>query len=367
MYYKVVLSDGTDKQGRLDAKGQAYFPDVPAGPVKVYYGLTQKDADKAGQTVLQNEHQQKVAAFINMLDGMIAKVKGRAAKQKAELQKHGTFGKGWMYTESFLKGVASGTWGLVTGTVQAAKDTIVATSDAECAISNTLMAAIKAGNVGPIKAKYNELKTDIKADAAAIKKLARLLTDPQVKAALESFPKRYFEADSGLDEINMLGKLAPMLVLAVVTLGGGAAVEGSAAAATIAEDIGGEAGTIERLAVATEDAGDVNKVDNVVNTVKDGREPTGFSGRKGFEIKNPTYQPVRNKPEVIEGQPFSGHALDQMQNRGIPLTVVKNAIKYGDTLPGNTAVSIVYVDYENGFRVVKSLETGNIITIIWGV
>ena len=98
-YYRVVLSDGDSKQGRLDAKGQAYFPDVPVGPVKVYYGLTQKDADKAGQSALQNEHQQKVAAFIKMLDGIIAKVKGRAAKQKAELQKHGTFGKGWMYTE----------------------------------------------------------------------------------------------------------------------------------------------------------------------------------------------------------------------------------------------------------------------------
>ena len=90
-----------------------------------------------------------------------------------------------------------------------------------------------------------------------------------MKAALASFPERYFEADSGLDEINMLGKFAPMLVLAVVTLGGGAAVEGSAAAATIAENIGGEAGAIERLAAATEDAGDINKVDNVVNTVKD--------------------------------------------------------------------------------------------------
>ena len=89
-----------------------------------------------------------------------------------------------------------------------------------------------------------------------------------MKAALESFPERYFEADSGLDEVNMLGKLAPMVVIAVVTFGGGAAVEGSAAVATIAEDIGGEAGTIE-LAVATEDAGDINKVDNVVNTVKD--------------------------------------------------------------------------------------------------
>ena len=61
--------------------------------MKVYYGSTQKDADKAGQSALQNEHQQKVAAFIKMLDGIIAK-EGRAAKQKAELQKHGTFGKG---------------------------------------------------------------------------------------------------------------------------------------------------------------------------------------------------------------------------------------------------------------------------------
>ncbi len=41
------------------------------------------------------------------------------------------------------------------------------------------------------------------------------------------FPKRYFNADSGLDEVDMLGKFAPMLIIAVVTDGGSAAVEGS--------------------------------------------------------------------------------------------------------------------------------------------
>ena len=67
--------------------------------------------------------------------------------------------------------------------------------------------------------------------------------------ALEAFPVRYFDADSGLDEVNMLGKFAPMLIMAVVTTGGSAAVEGTDGAAAIAEEMGGEAGTLERLSV----------------------------------------------------------------------------------------------------------------------
>ncbi|MCB1740732.1 MAG: RHS repeat-associated core domain-containing protein, partial [Gammaproteobacteria bacterium] len=50
---------------------------------------------------------------------------------------------------------------------------------------------------------------------------------------------------------------------------------------------------------------------------------TGFKGSKGFELKNAPYQTVRNEATTINGRDFSGHALDQMQNRGIMPSVVE--------------------------------------------
>jgi len=91
----------------------------------------------------------------------------------------------------------------------------------------------------------------------------------------------------------------------------------------------------------------------------------GFKGRKGFELRNAPYQNVKNTLTMINNREFSGHALDQMQNRGIMPSIVENTIKEGiifSTKPG----TIGYYDRVNNLRIVTNAETGKVITIIPG-
>ena len=83
---------------------------------------------------------------------------------------------------------------------------------------------------------------------------------------------------------------------------------------------------------------------------------TGFKGSKGFELGNPTYQPGRNAPGEVNGIPYSGHALDQMQNRGIMPSVVQNTIETGVASPGR-AGAVKYYDSVNNVQVVVNPAT----------
>ena len=96
------------------------------------------------------------------------------------------------------------------------------------------------------------------------------------------------------------------------------------------------------------------------------RGATGFSGHRGFELRNSPLQPVRNIPEVINGRSFSGHALDQMQNRGIPLSVVEQALKKGTPFAGKRPDTQGFFDAANKIRVIINSKTGNVITVIPG-
>ncbi len=75
---------------------------------------------------------------------------------------------------------------------------------------------------------------------------------------------------------------------------------------------------------------------------------------------------VRNAPEVIGGRSFSGHALDQMQNRGLMPSVVENAIQTGTQFAGKTPGTVGYFDPVNKIRVILNSETGNVVTVIPG-
>jgi len=86
-------------------------------------------------------------------------------------------------------------------------------------------------------------------------------------------------------------------------------------------------------------------------------------GRQGAPLQNTPYQPVRNTPAQIGGQSYSGHALDQMQNRGIPPSVVENTIRTGQPFAGNTTGTIGYYDAVNNVSVIQNAQTGNIITV----
>ena len=92
---------------------------------------------------------------------------------------------------------------------------------------------------------------------------------------------------------------------------------------------------------------------------------TGFLGRKGHQLKNLPGQAVRNKPTTINGRNFSGHALDQMQNRGVMPSVVENTIKNGTSFPTRAGTTGLY-DATNNVRVILNSETGNVVTVIRG-
>ena len=93
------------------------------------------------------------------------------------------------------------------------------------------------------------------------------------------------------------------------------------------------------------------------------REATGFLGKSGYELQN--LQAVRNTATTIEGRAFSGHALDQMQNRGIMPSVVQNTFEHGSPFATRAGTSGFY-DAVNNLRVILNSENGTVVTVIRG-
>ena len=91
---------------------------------------------------------------------------------------------------------------------------------------------------------------------------------------------------------------------------------------------------------------------------------TGASGRRGAPLGNARFQPSRNEATDIDGRTFTGHALDQMQNRGIPLSAVNEALQHGTAEPNNTKGTTAFFDAVNGIKVIVDTSTGRVITVI---
>lgn len=91
----------------------------------------------------------------------------------------------------------------------------------------------------------------------------------------------------------------------------------------------------------------------------------GFLGRKGFQLKNPSYQKTQNQSTIINGQQYSGHVLDQMRNRGIMPSVVEETLKNGKILASQGSVSHMY-DPKNNISVIINEKTRNVITVRFG-
>lgn len=83
-------------------------------------------------------------------------------------------------------------------------------------------------------------------------------------------------------------------------------------------------------------------------------------GRPGAPI---TIEPGTNSPAAIENRLYFGHALDRMQERGIPPSVVDDTIANGQANPGNTPGTTTYYSATNNVTVVKSNTTGRIVTV----
>jgi len=92
---------------------------------------------------------------------------------------------------------------------------------------------------------------------------------------------------------------------------------------------------------------------------QDASTPVGVSGSP-MDVPRGT-----NAPATIGGVDYSAHAIDQMQGRGVPPSVVKNTIENGvnySTRPGTTG----YYDSVNNVRVVTNSKTGLVVTVIPG-
>jgi RHS repeat-associated protein len=87
-----------------------------------------------------------------------------------------------------------------------------------------------------------------------------------------------------------------------------------------------------------------------------------WAGTRSAPMQNAPYQPVRNAATEIGQRPYSGHGLDQMQNRGLVPSVVENAIQNGSSSPGRDGTT-VYSDLVNGVTVVVNSVTGRVVTV----
>ena len=104
----------------------------------------------------------------------------------------------------------------------------------------------------------------------------------------------------------------------------------------------------ENLIIGNEDSGVEN---NSQNDFMDRGRISGSQRMPLNQPKNPLYQPLRNEDRIINGRTYSGHALDRMQDRGIPISVVEETIKYGKKTVSYSD-RIKYYDEKNNVTVV---------------
>ena len=88
---------------------------------------------------------------------------------------------------------------------------------------------------------------------------------------------------------------------------------------------------------------------------------TGFRGSRGFPLERSPMQKTRNHRQLVNGRLYSGHALDQLQDRGIMPSVVENAIQHGRQIPNSNGTA--FVDDINRIKVIVN-RNGEIITVI---
>ena len=104
----------------------------------------------------------------------------------------------------------------------------------------------------------------------------------------------------------------------------------------------------------------VGRRTTIGETGPDGIQPSG-AGRHTPQHVNSPLQPVQNSPANINGRQFSGHALDQMINRGLTPTVVENAIQTGTRSSGNTSGTTLVHDAVNNVTAILN-NAGDVIT-----
>ncbi|NGX48143.1 MAG: hypothetical protein K1000chlam3_01533, partial [Chlamydiae bacterium] len=109
-----------------------------------------------------------------------------------------------------------------------------------------------------------------------------------------------------------------------------------------------------------------NNSQNLIITNTNETGAASVVGRRGWEISHPHYQnTTRHATTTIQNRLYSGHALDQMQNRGFVPSIVENTIKKGRVF-STKAGTIGYYDSANNVRVIVNPNNGKVVTVIPG-
>ncbi len=91
---------------------------------------------------------------------------------------------------------------------------------------------------------------------------------------------------------------------------------------------------------------------------------TGVLGSRRAPLSNATYPPLRHPDTIVGDRIYSGHALDQMQNRGLMPSLIEHTLKTGvrsaDPIPGR----LRFFDPVNKITVIT--EENRIVTVIPG-
>jgi hypothetical protein len=93
-----------------------------------------------------------------------------------------------------------------------------------------------------------------------------------------------------------------------------------------------------------------------------GPPPSSFMGSSENQYQAPSGVPPRNRPAMIGGVRFTGHVLDQAQNRGITISVIMQALRTGRRSFGKDGMLRIY-DPVNRITLVQDPVTKNIVTI----
>ena len=93
------------------------------------------------------------------------------------------------------------------------------------------------------------------------------------------------------------------------------------------------------------------------------RDPSTPTGHRGspMDVKKGT-----NEPQTIGGREFTGHALDQMQGRGVPPTAVEDAITNGTATPDKDYPDsrTEHISQDGRVVVITDIESGRVITVM---
>jgi RHS repeat-associated protein len=125
-----------------------------------------------------------------------------------------------------------------------------------------------------------------------------------------------------------------VIVIWGLVIAGEALFDAAVAAGIITGGVGLGAWIFHTAPPSTPDSTDSGQSEEQPAAGGDCTEPVG---RRGQPVN---VQPGSNEPTTIGGREYSGHALDRMQGRGVPPTVVEDAIQNGTPSPGREGSTV---------------------------